>query len=52
MDDVDAMEKEILRICEDKPYSKEACLERAKSFDMYDRFEEYIGLYEVLNGDK
>ena len=51
-EDVDTMEKEIIRICEEKPYSKEACLERAKSFDMYERFEEYIGLYGVLNGDK
>lgn len=50
VDDVDAMENEILRICKDKPYSKEACLERAKSFDMYDRFEEYIETYkEVTN---
>jgi glycosyltransferase involved in cell wall biosynthesis len=46
VDDVDALEKEILRICQDNPYSKEACLERAKNFDMYDRFKEYIKLYE------
>lgn len=45
VDDVDATEKEIVRICEDKPYSKEACLERAKSFNMNDRFEEYVELY-------
>ena len=51
VDDIDAMEKEIIRICKDKPYSKEACLERAKSFDMYDRFEEYIETYkEVISG--
>ena len=50
VDDVDAMEKEIIRICKEKPYSKEACLERAKNFDMYDRFEEYIETYkEVIN---
>lgn len=50
VNDIDAMEKEILRICEEKPYSKEACLERARNFDMYDRFEEYIELYkEVTN---
>ena len=50
VDDVDAMEKEIIRICEEKPYSKEACLERAKNFDMYDRFEEYIETYkEAIN---
>lgn len=50
VDDIDGFEKEIVRICEEKPYSKEACLERAKSFDMNDRFLEYIELYkEVLN---
>lgn len=47
-DDVDALEKEIIRICETKPYSKKACLKRAKSFDMKDRFKEYIDLYEQL----
>lgn len=48
VDDVDAMEKEIIRICEDKPYTKEACLENAMSFDMNDRFEEYVKLYEEV----
>ncbi len=48
VDDVDAMEKEIVRICEEKPYSKEDCLERAKNFDMNDRFEEYIELYNEV----
>lgn len=47
-DDIDAMEREIVRICENKPYSKEACLERAKSFDMNDKYEEYINLYEKI----
>ena len=48
--DIDALEKEIIRICETKPYSKEACLKRAKAFDMNDRFAEYIELYKkVLN---
>ena len=44
--DIDAMEMEIRRICEEKTYSKEACLERAKSFDMNDRFKDYVDLYE------
>lgn len=47
-DDIDAMEIEIRRICEEKPYSVEACLMRAKSFDMNDRFEEYVKLYKTL----
>ena len=45
VDDGDAMEKEIIRICEEKPYSNSACLERAKTFDMNDRFNEYVELY-------
>lgn len=44
-DDIDAFEKEIRRICEDKPYSRENCLKRAKQFDMNDKFEEYVRLY-------
>ena len=47
--DIDAMEFEIRRICEEKPYSFEACLARSKKFDMNDRFEEYVKLYEDLN---
>ena len=51
-DDIEAMEMEICRICEEKPFSKEACLNRAKSFDMNDRFEEYVHLYSELLNNK
>lgn len=47
-DDVDAMAREIIRICEEKPYTREACLERAKCFDKNERYEEYIALYERI----
>lgn len=47
-DDIDAMEFEIRRICEEKPYSVENCLKRAKSFDMNDRFKEYVDLYKEI----
>lgn len=47
-DDVDAMEMEIKRICEEKPFSKEGCMNRAKSFDMNKRFEDYVNLYKGL----
>ena len=50
VNDIDAMEREIIRICEEKPYAESACIERAKAFDMNDRFDEYIKLYgEVLD---
>lgn len=48
LDDMDALIKEIMRICETKPYSKEACLKRAKHFDMNARFQEYVDLYRSL----
>ena len=49
-DDIDALEMEIIRVCEARPYSAEACLARAKAFDKQDRVQEYIDLYkEVLN---
>lgn len=48
-DDIDALEREIIRICEDKPYSKENCIARAQQFDKKERFREYINLYERVN---
>lgn len=45
-DDVDALEKEIIRICTYKPYTKEACTQKAKEFDQNERFKEYLELYE------
>lgn len=44
--DVDAMEKEIIRICTDKPYSAADCLKKAREFDQDQRFKEYLKLYE------
>lgn len=44
-DDIDAMEREIIRICEEKPYSVEACIKKAREFDQNERFKEYIALY-------
>lgn len=45
-DDIDAFEKEIIRVCDEAPFSKEACLKRAEEFDMYKKFKEYVELYE------
>lgn len=47
--DMDAFEKEIRRICEDKSYSKENCLNRARRYNMEDKFKEYFELFaEIL----
>jgi glycosyltransferase EpsD len=45
-DDIDALEKEIIRICTEKPYTQEACIRKAKEFDKNERFKEYLKLYE------
>lgn len=47
-DDIDALEREIIRICEEKPYSREDCIEHAKNFDMNARYMEYVDLYKEL----
>ncbi len=44
--DIDSMVREIERICTEVPYTTENCLLRAQSFDMNDRFKEYVKLYE------
>lgn len=44
--DIEGMLKEILRICTEKPFSEEQCIKRAKQFDIYDKYKEYINLYE------
>lgn len=47
--DVDALEREIVRICTEKPYSAEACLRKAKEFDQNERMKEYVELYERID---
>lgn len=47
-DDVDAMEREILFISQERPFAAEACTERAKQFSKEKRFTEYLELYQTL----
>ena len=47
-DDTDAMYNEIIRICETKPYSEEACLKKANGFDAWRKFENYVQLYRKI----
>lgn len=44
-DDIDAMEQEIIRIQKQRPYTREDCVARGKSFNLEDRFSEYLKLY-------
>lgn len=43
--DIDSAIREIKRICETRPFSKEACLKRASRFDGKEKFSEYAELY-------
>ncbi len=45
-DDTEALIAEIICICEEKPYTPDACLKRAKAFDKDKLFGEYLNLYE------
>lgn len=45
-DDIEAMMNEIIRVCEERPYTKEDCLKRALAFDKNIRYREYLKLYE------
>ena len=44
--DVDGMLNAIIEVCENKPFKKEDCVNRAKNYDMNDKFKEYVALYE------
>lgn len=49
--DIDALEAEIHRICEKKPYSKEACVRRAAEFNSMEKFVAYVDLYRSVFRD-
>ena len=51
-DDVEAMEREIRRVCEEKPFAREACIRRAAEFDMWKKFGEYVELYREMAQDQ
>lgn len=45
--DIGALENMVYYICENKPFSLDDCLKRAKNFNRYDKFQEYLKLYGV-----
>lgn len=48
-DDVLALEREVVNLCENAPFDADACRARAKQFDKKERFAEYRRLYETIN---
>ena len=47
-DDIDSMIREIERICKEKPYSKEDYTRKARNFDKWNKYQEYVELYETV----
>ena len=47
-DNTVALEREIIRICSEKSYAKENCLNRATCFKQEEKFSEYIDLYKEV----
>ena len=50
-DDVASLEKEIIKIQANRPFSEKACLSRAQAFDEKSRFQEYVSLYKSTEND-
>lgn len=48
IDDIPSMQNAIEAICQEHPYSAEACRERASKFDRFNMLSNYINLYRIL----
>ena len=49
--DIDAMEREIIRICNSNPFDLVSCMQFARKFDMYEKYQEYLNLYNLKSSD-
>lgn len=52
VNDIAAMQKEIEKVCTEKPFSKEACIKRSKKFDADEKYAETVKLYLDLFSKK
>lgn len=46
--DIDRLEKEIIRIKNERPFRKNDCVISSQSFNMLEKFKEYIDLYKII----
>ena len=49
MEYIDAMEKEIIRICEEETFGADDCIKYAKNFDVRKKYREYLKLYGEID---
>lgn len=47
-DDYEALKTEIIRVCEENPYTNESCLTKSLEFDADKKYDEYVDLYKEL----
>lgn len=50
--DIDALEKAVMKVCEEKPFTTEQCRNRSLKFDRQKRYQDYISLYEECLKDR
>ncbi len=48
IDDIEAMRRAVIHVCEDVPFSRDACLDRAKKFDQHVMYDQYVDMYEEV----
>lgn len=48
VDDIEELKRQIIRICTEKVFSKNKCIERAQAFDRKVKFEEYLTLFDEV----
>ena len=49
--DMDALEAAIRRVCEEKPFTAQSCVKRAKAFDREKTYAAYLALYRQKAGE-
>lgn len=50
--DILGLERNIRYICEKRPFTKNACVKHAQSFNMNKKFQEYVDLYKSFAAEK
>lgn len=46
--DICELKKEIIRVCETKPFTAEACVKKAREFDKNEKYKQYVELYNKI----
>ena len=49
--DIEGLSNNIIKVCEEKCFSEEICVARARKFEKESKFQEYIDLYREMVGE-